>query len=148
MLGNESSQCSGHLGGRQGGRVSSSRTCSLPCWCCFTAGCVCSQLVPNSEFWTVLRLRSSTWQSSYCSDPGLPPSDTVLATLYVPSSSFSLWGSQIGFGFVLLVKSYVVPQTHTPFSGLIYSLLSPGNANTTRVKPDKCQFCNFTDRRY
>ena len=103
--------------------------------------------VPNSEFWTVLRLCSSTWHLSYCSDPGFPPTDTVLATLYGPSNSFSFWGSQICLGFIFLLKSYVLPQTHTPFAGLIYCLLSPGNANITRLKPDKCQFFNFTDQR-
>ena len=47
VLGSESSQCSGHSGGRQRGRVSSSRTCSLPHWCCLMVGCVCSQLGPK-----------------------------------------------------------------------------------------------------
>ena len=70
--------------------------------CLLTAG-------SQTEFWTGLRLHSSTWHLSYCSDPGFPPSDTVLATRYGPSNSFSLWGSQICLGFIFLLKSYVLP---------------------------------------
>lgn len=147
VLGSESSQCSGHLGGED-----SRWTCikfsnmQSPHWCCLMVGCVCfSQL--GLKLWILdsSLYSSSTWHLSYCSDPGFP-------SLW-HGSSHLLWALKfllfVGFtklfGFCIFLWSHMsFSRTHSPFSGLIYRLLSPGNANITGLKPDKCQFCNFT----